>query len=85
MTGKKKAENHVKVKELGYGIRPCSVVTGPFRCPILEYKWPFQNGEKVISTAETVAQRNGTIATEQGLKHSLIKILCPTSKTILIR
>jgi len=30
---------------------------------------PFQNGEKVIFTAEAVAQRNGTVVTKQALRH----------------
>jgi len=29
---------------------------------------PFQNGEKVIFTAETVAQQNGTVESKQALK-----------------
>ena len=28
---------------------------------------PFQNGEKIIFTAETVALRNGTVVTKQAL------------------
>jgi len=31
---------------------------------------PFQNGEKVIFTAETVAQRNGTVVAKQALRWS---------------
>ena len=41
---------------------------------------PFQNGEKVIFTAETVAQRKGHIFAKQGFRTCLnttVPFLCP--------
>ena len=76
--------------------RACLATTVPFRSPIqMSLFLPFQNGEKVIFTAETVAQWNGTVAAKQALRclmrdspwlktESVISALCACySRTIL--
>jgi len=43
-------------------LRACLATTVPFRSPIQMTPFlPFQNGEKVIFTAETIVQRNGSV------------------------
>jgi len=51
-------------------LRACLVTTVPFRSPIqMALFLPFQNGEKVVFTAETVVQRNGTVVAKQALSN----------------
>jgi len=48
--------------------RACSVGTVPFRSLIQMARFlPFQNGKNPLFTVETVAERNGTVPTEQAL------------------
>jgi len=50
-------------------VRACSVGTVPFRSPIQMVRFlPFQNGKNPLFTMETVAERNGTVPTEQALR-----------------
>jgi len=50
-------------------LRACLATTVPFRSPIQMAPFlPFQSGEEVVFTAETVAQQNGTIVAKQALK-----------------
>ena len=49
-------------------LRACSVGTVPFRSPIQMVSFlQFQNGKNPLFTMETVAERNGTVPTEQAL------------------
>jgi len=53
-----------RTKRLG----ACSVGTVPFRSPMQVVRFlPFQNGKNPLFTMETVAERNGTVPTEQAL------------------
>ena len=61
---------------IGEHLRACLAATLPFRSPIqMILSLPFQNGEKVIFTAEMVAQRNGTVAVKQALNVSPRKVV----------
>jgi len=49
-------------------LRDCLATTAPLRSPIqMTLFLPFQNGEKIIFTAETITQRNGTVVAKQAL------------------
>ena len=59
------------IQKLCLHLRACSVGTVPFRSPIqMDRFLPFQNGKNPLFTVETVAERNGTVPTEQALSHS---------------
>ena len=60
-----------RVSECPVGIRrACLATTVLFRSPIqMTFFLPFQSGEKVIFTAETVAQRNGIVIAKQALNN----------------
>jgi len=65
-------ENSTGIKGSDLRPRACLAATVPFRSPIqMTLSLPFQNGEKVIFTAETVAQRNGTVAAKQVLREEI--------------